>query len=130
MAKRRIRIEFALTATGAYCVASDLAALNVTWQWLLRELNRLSDDDILALFSEDDGKTAGPEGRWGLLDLDPYWLICQLRLTEPYTWRMGSGEGWLKIIRMHRRRGPEAAISEMRRLEEEAEQRSRGGERA
>lgn len=121
---RRIQIEFSLTETGDYSVAADLAELGVKCPWLLRELERLSDDDILALFNEDeDGKAAGPEGKWGLLDLDPYWLICQLQMTERMMWRVGLGKGWLKITRLYRRRGVEVAISEMRRLEEEAERR-------
>ena len=125
MARRQIQIEFSLTEGGEDRVAVDLDALGVSWPWLLRELARLSDDAILALFSEDEGdQAAGPEGRWGLLELDPYLLICQLQIPEAY-WRLGLGQGVLKIVRLYRCQGAEVAIEEMRRLEEDAEQRWR-----
>ncbi len=127
MARRRIDIEFTLTERGAYCIQADLDDLGVGLGWLLRELKHLSDDDILALFQEDDRpqESAGPEGKWGLLKLEPYLLICHLRVDEPLVWRVGAGAGVLMIARMYRRVGAAAAIAAMRRLEETAERRWR-----
>jgi hypothetical protein len=124
--QHRILIEFSLTPSGAYSVAADLDGAGVRWPWLLRELRRLSDEDILALFTEDaGGRAGGTEGRWGLLDLDPYWLISYLKMSDSNTWRVGTGKGLLTISRLYRRTGADAAIAEMRRLEDESERRRR-----
>jgi hypothetical protein len=126
VAKHRIQIDFSRDASGERTVDQDLAALDVPEGWFLQELARLSDDDILDLFTADEGdRAAGPEGRWGLLDLDPYWVVCQLQMTDPFTWRTGTGQGWLKINRLYRRTGTAAAVEELRRLEDETERRWR-----
>jgi len=122
MPRGQIDIDFFLTESGDYLVKADLPALGLRWSWLLRELNRLSDDDILDLFTEDR-EVPGPEGRWGLLDLQPYLLICQLQIPPAPYWEAGLQRGQLKVVRLFRRSGNEAAIAEMRRLEEEAERR-------
>jgi hypothetical protein len=120
MPRRRIEIEFDVADDNSYRVLPDLAEAGLAWAWLLRELNQLSDSDIQRLFHEGD-RPAGPEGRWGLLILEPYLLICQLWLAKPMLWELGAGSGHLKVVRLYRRRGVEAAIEEMHLLEKEAE---------
>lgn len=124
MPRRRIQIDFSLTENGQYTINEDVARLGISWDWLLRELHSLSDDDILDLFEEDKDATPGPEGTWGLLELDPYWLISQLLYIRPSRLGGSAGHGWLKITRIYRRQGADAAVAEMRRLEELAERRS------
>jgi hypothetical protein len=129
MSRHRIEIDLDLADDDSYRVLPDLAEAGLTWAWLLRELKQLSDSDIQRLFHEGE-RPAGPEGRWGLLMLEPYLLICQLWLAKPMLWELGAGSGHLKVVRLYRRRGVEAAIEEMYRLEQEAERHWRAEQAA
>jgi hypothetical protein len=68
--------------------------------WLLAELRRLSDEAILNRCERLDSWPASAEGRWVLLRLAPYILLCQLELWNLELFRFGGGSGILKLVRV------------------------------
>ena len=126
--RRQIDFEFTRTETGDRRVIADLVAVGQEWPWLLRELGRLSDDKVRQLFVKDDGDQAvGPEGTWGILELDPYLLLAQLEQPDRLKQRYGISKQLLKICRLYRRRDAAEAIEELRRLEQQTARRLRKG---
>jgi hypothetical protein len=65
--------------------------------WLVEQIEGLGEARILGRFIEWPG-AVGPEGQWGALFIDPYWIMCQLLMPPKHERALGV-EALLKIDR-------------------------------
>jgi hypothetical protein len=92
---------------------------------LLGELRRLPDEAMLNRCERLDSWPESAEGRWVLLRLAPYMLLCQLELRNRELFRFGGGSGILKLVRVvHDDYAAEVLEREKQKAEDEADEDS------
>jgi hypothetical protein len=90
--------------------------------WLIDELRKMSDEAIFNRCIPLDFWPPSAEGKWVLLRIAPYVLLCQLLVVNAELYGLGLGQSILKVVRVVHDSAAGAMLDELRQQASDEEE--------